>query len=135
MAVVALTNASVVFNSVDLSDHVSSVTVDATVAELDVSAMGSGGWSSMIAGQKNGSIAIEFFSDTAAASVDATLWAALGTDVVVVVKADAGTVTATNPSYTGTVMVNGFTSGGSFGEVSKTSRTFPLNGALVRAET
>lgn len=40
MAVFVLTNASVKINNVDLSDHVSDVTVDMSAADIDVTAMG-----------------------------------------------------------------------------------------------
>ena len=72
MAVFALTDASVVINSVDLSDHVKSVTVDAEVVDLDTTAMGDT-WNTRIGGVKNGTLTCEFYNDHAASNVDATL--------------------------------------------------------------
>ena len=132
MAVFALTDASVVINSVDLSDHVKTVTVDAEVNELDTTAMGDT-WSTMIGGVKSGSVQLEMYNDHAASNVDATLWAALGTSVTCVIKPTSGSVTATNPSYSGSILITGHTVGGGHGETPMVSRTYPVNGALTRA--
>ena len=46
---------------------------------------------------------------------------------------DAGSVTATNPNYTGSVLISGHSVGGSHGEVASKSLTFPTSGAVSRA--
>lgn len=132
MAVFSLNDASVVINSVDLSDHVKTVTVEAAVNELDTTAMGDD-WSTMIGGVKSGTVQLDMYNDHAASSVDATLWAALGTVVTIVVKPTSAAVSATNPSYSGSVLITGHTVGGAHGETPMSSRSYPVSGALTRA--
>src|SRR4051812_41820275 len=107
MAVFALTDAVVTVNGVDLSDHVRSVSIDAKVDELDTTAMGST-WHARIGSLKDWSATIEFNQDFAASKVDATVWAALGTVVTVAGTPVSGTVTATNPRYSGSMLVNDY---------------------------
>ena len=132
MAVFSLTDASVVINSVDLSDHVRSVTVEADVNELDTTAMGDT-WTTMIGGVNSGSVQLDLYNDHAASNVDATMWAALGTVVPFVIKPTSSAVSATNPSYSGSLLVSGHTVGGSHGETPMVSRTYPASGTVTRA--
>ena len=105
MAKFVLTDASVTLNSVDLSDHVSSVTLDITADEIVTTAMGDT-FQSRTGGLKDGTLSIEFQQDFAASEVDATLFPLLGTTTSFVVKPTSGAVSATNPSYSGNVLVN-----------------------------
>ena len=72
MAKFVLTDASVTLNSVDLSDHVASVTLDITADEIVTTAMGDT-FQSRTGGLKDGTLSIEFQQDFAASEVDATL--------------------------------------------------------------
>lgn len=133
MATFAFTDASVTVNSVDLSDHVRQVTLNVSAAELDDTAMGDT-FRSRIGGLKDWSVTIEFNQDYAASEVDATLWPLLGTTTTVVVKPTSSAVSATNPSYSGSVLVSGYNPvGGSVGDLATTSVTWQGAGALARA--
>jgi hypothetical protein len=132
MAVMALLNEYVSINAVNLSDHVRAATVAVEATTLDSTAMGDS-WTENIFGLKSGTVAVEFNDDFVAASVDATLWPLLGTNVALEVRPDAGVVSASNPKYTGLVGINGLAVGGSLNEVARKSHTWPLSGALVRA--
>ena len=68
MATFVFTDASVTINSVDLSDHVRSVTLDITAEEQDDTAMGAT-FRSRKGGLKEGSLSLEFNSDFAAAGI------------------------------------------------------------------
>lgn len=134
MAVFALTDASVVINSVDLSDHISQVSIDVSVDELDTTAFGTNGWASKIGGQKDWSVSIDFHQDFAASEVDATLWPLLGTTTTIVIKPTSSAVSATNPSYSGSVLINDVKPvAGSVGQLATMSVTWPGAGALARA--
>lgn len=134
MAVFALTDASVVINSVDLSDHISQVSIDVSVDELDTTAFGTNGWMSKIGGQKDWSVSIDFHQDYAASEVDATLWPLLGTTTTITIKPTSSAVGATNPSYSGSVLVNDIKPvAGSVGALATMSVTWPGAGALTRA--
>lgn len=134
MATFALTDAFVTVNAVNLSDHVRSVTVNGTADQLDDTAMGDL-FRSRIAGLKDWTISLEFNQDFAASNVDATLWAAyVAGTVPVVVRATSAAASATNPQYSGTVVVSAYsplTNG--VGDLATTSVTWQGAGTLARA--
>lgn len=134
MAVLALTNEYLLFNAVDLSDHVTSAIVTANAEDLDITAMSSGGWKAHLGGLKAGQLQIDFLDDFALSSVDATIWAAFiaGTSVAFDVKAVNAARSTTNPSYTGSIIPLQFAVGGQVGNVAKKSLTLPFTGALTR---
>lgn len=132
MAVFAYTNAYVVVNSVNLSDHVKSVTLTVDGAVLDATAMGTG-WTANIGGLKSGSLAITFNDDFAASNVDATIWPLLNTVTTFEIRPDAGSVGATNPKFTGSVLVAQTAVGGGVGELAAKSVTWPTSGTVTRA--
>ena len=78
----AFIDGRLVVNSVNLSVHNTGFTLPVEFDELDDSAMGDVG-RSRIAGVQDSNLAASWNQDFAAAAVDATLWAALGTVVVV----------------------------------------------------
>ena len=135
MARIVLTDVEVTVNSVDLSDHIASVTIDQSFNEVTTTAFGDSGVT-RIAGLQDSSISLEFHQDFAASSVDATLNALVGTTTSVVVKPTSSAVSATNPSYTMTCLVNQWNpiSGGA-GDLSTVSVTWPVSGAITRAES
>jgi hypothetical protein len=133
MTIFAATDFTISVNAVDLTDHADSLTTSFDVAELTTTAFGDD-WTSVIGGLKSGSVAINFHQDFAAASVDATLWAAFGTVVEVIVKPTSAAVSATNPSYTFDVLVTSTTPiAASVGDLAQQSITWPVTGAVVRA--
>ena len=136
MAVFLNNGVGVKVNSVDLSDHVNSITLNRNFDELEVTAMGDSGHK-FIKGLEASSVTISFLNDTASASVLATLQAAWGTNVTVVLLQNKGTaVSATNPLYTMTCLVNGTTDiNGATGDVSTQDVTFNVSGTTVVATT
>ena len=123
-------------NSVDLSDHVTSVTLNRNFDELEVTAMGDTGHK-FVKGLEASSVTIDFLNDTASANVLATLQAAWGTSVTVVLLQSKGTaVSATNPLYTMTCLVNGTTDiNGAVGDLGMQSVTWNVNGAVAVTTT
>lgn len=132
MAVLAYTDAYLVINSVNLSDHVKSVTLTVDGAVLDSTAM-TDTWTESIGGLKSGSLAVTFNDDFASGSVDATLWPLLNTSTTFELRPTSGAVSATNPKWTGSVQVNSLSVGGGVGELAAKSVTFPTTGAVTRA--
>jgi hypothetical protein len=136
MAVFLSNLVGVKVNSVDLSDHVTSVTLNRNFDELEVTAMGDSGHK-FVKGLEASSITIDFLNDTASASVLATLQAAWGTNVTVVLLQAKGTaVSATNPLYTATCLVNNTTDiNGAVGDLSTQSITMNVSGTVAVATT
>lgn len=133
MATFAFTDASVVINSVDLSDHVRQVTLDVSFDDLDDTAMGDT-YRSRIGGLGDWNVSLEFNQDFAASEIDATLWPLMGTTTTIVVKPTSGAVSATNPSYSGSVLVNDYSPlANSVGDLATVSVTWPGAGTLTRA--
>lgn len=134
MAVFALTNEHLTINSVDLSTRVKSAVLTVDAAQLDATAMGDG-WTVMLGGLKSGQLAVTFNDDFAAADVDATLWPILGTVVPFIVRPVATAVSATNPNYTGSLLIAQHAVGGQVGDLASKQLTFPTSGAVTRATT
>jgi hypothetical protein len=132
MAVMALTNEYLALNSTNMSSFIKSAVLTVDVAQLDSTAMGDA-WTDVIGGLKSGSLAITFNDDFAASATDVTLWPLLGTVVTFEVRPDGGAVAATNPKYTGSVLISQHAIGGSVGELAAKSLTFPTTGAITRA--
>ena len=134
MAVFLNNKVGVKVNSVDLSDHVQSATINRTFDELEVTAMGDSGHK-FIKGLEASSVTIDFLNDTASANVLATLQAAWGTNVTVVLLQDKGTaVSATNPLYTMTALVNNTTDiNGAVGDLGTQSVTWNVSGTVAVA--
>ena len=80
---------------------------------------------------------IDFLNDTASANVLATLQAAWGTTVTAVFLQTKGTaVSATNPLYTVSLLVNNTTDiNGAVGDIGTQSITFTANSTVAVAST
>ena len=133
MAVLLNNGVQLTVNSVDLSAYVSSITLNRTVDEVEVTAMGDTGHK-YVAGLEANSITIDFFNDWATGKVGQTLDAAFGTVVTVTVQPAAGVVSATNPKYTMSCLVNNITPvNGGVGDLATQSVTWNVNGAITKA--
>jgi hypothetical protein len=134
MAVFLNNNVGVKINSVDLSDHVTSVTINRSFEELDVTAMGDTSRKA-VKGLEASTVTIDFLNDTASANVLATLQAAWGTTVTAVFLQTKGTaVSATNPLYTVSILVNNTTDiNGAVGDIGTQSITFTANSTVAVA--
>ena len=118
-------------NAVDLSNHVTSVTLNRTFDELEVTAMGDSGHK-YVKGLEASSITIDFLNDTATANVLQTLQAAWGTNVTVTVKQTSAATSATNPLYTLTALVNNTTDiNGAVGDLGTQSVTWNVSGTIA----
>jgi len=105
MAIFLNNGVSVTLNSVDLSAYVTAVTINQSFDELEVTAMGDTSHK-FAKGLEASTITLDFLNDNAAATVIPTLRAAYGTTVTVVIKQTSAAVSATNPSYTASILVN-----------------------------
>jgi hypothetical protein len=136
MAIFLQNNVGVKINSVDISDHVTSATLSQIFDEIAVTAMGDSA-NKFVKGLESSTLTINFLNDFAASSVQATLQAAYGTTVTAVLLPIKGTaVSATNPLYTVSILVNNLTPiNGAVGDVSNSSITFTCNSTVVQTTT
>lgn len=135
MAKLVLTSTYLAINSVDRSSWVSKAEVAVEVESKDVTVFTSAGWKEVLGGLKSGNVAITFKNDVADSALDDTMWALLGTVVTFEVRPTSAVVGTSNPKYTGSLLVNGWTPiSGSPGDVNELSVTYPTSGAVSRAE-
>jgi len=136
MAVFLNNLVGVKINSVDLSDLVTAVTINRTFDELEVTAMGDTAHK-FVKGLEASTVTIDFLNDTAATKTLATLQAAWGTTVTAVFLQTKGTaVSATNPLYTVSLLVNNTTDiNGAVADIGTQSITFTCNSTIAVATT
>ena len=131
MAIYLSNGVVVTLNSVALSDHVTSATINRTFDELEVTAMGDTAHK-FVKGLEASTITLDFLNDTAASNVLQTLQAAWGTTVTLTLKQTSAVISATNPEYQTTILVNNTTDiNGAVGDISTQSITFTCNSPIV----
>jgi hypothetical protein len=129
----AATDYDITIDTVDFSDSLAAVTLDISKEQLETTAFGDAA-RTYIAGLQDGSVTLSFHQDFAASAVDATLHAALGTEIAVVIKPTSGAVGAGNPSYSFNALVTQITPFSSnVGDLATQDVTFPISGAVTRA--
>ena len=131
MAIYLSNGVVVTLNSVALSDHVTSATINRSFDELEVTAMGDNSHK-FVKGLESSTITLDFLNDTAASNVLQTLQGAWGTTVPLTLKQTSAAISATNPEYQTTVLVNNTTDiNGAVADISTQSITFTCNSVIV----
>jgi len=122
--------------TIDLSDHVTSVTLNQAFDELEVTAMGDTAHK-FVKGLESATLTVSFLNDTATSNVLATLQSAYGTTVAVkMVQDKVPAVSATNQLYTFDILVNNLTPiNGATGDMATMDITFTINSAVTVAST
>ena len=127
------TNAAPTTPSIDISSLVTSAVINQIVDELEVTAMGDSSHK-YVAGLQSGTFTIDFINDWATSQVMQTLNEAFGKTLAVsVITVKGTTVSAANPTYQFSILVNNLTPIGTAGvaEVATSSVTFTLNSTLT----
>ena len=135
MAVFAATDLEVTIDTVDFSASLAAVTLDISKEQLETTAFGDAA-RTYIAGLQDATVTFSFHQDFAASAVDATLHAALGTEVAILVKPTSDAVGSGNPSYSFNALVTQITPFSSnVGDLATQDVSFPISGAITRATT
>ena len=136
MAIFLNNNVGFKVATVDLSDHVTSFTLNRVSDQLEVTAMGDTAHK-FVSGLSADTITVSFLNDTAAGSVLATLQAAYGTTVAFTALQDkTAAVSATNVLYTGTILVDNLTDiNGAVADEAMMDVTFTCNSKTAVATT
>ena len=135
MATRVLKNAYLLVNSVDLSAHVNQISFSASLDAVEDTAMADNS-RSYLPGLRNGTFTVNFNADDAAGAVSASLWTVYtgGAAVAFEVRNDAGSVTTTNPKYTGNCILTDYSPvDGSVGDLNTNAATFQITGDVTRA--
>ena len=123
------TSAAPTVPSVDISSLVSAITLTQTVDEIEISSMGDLAHK-FAAGLQSANLTIDFFNDWAASQVMQTLNAAFGQTIAVsMITIKGTTVSAANPTYQFSILVNNLTPVGSGGvsDEAASSLSFTVN--------
>jgi hypothetical protein len=136
MAILVFENPQIIINSVDLSNHVDTVSLEISVADVETTAFGQVA-KTRIGGLQDNKVSIELQQDFAAGSVEATIYPLIGlTTTIVLNEINAGTTTAgvtTNPTYTFVALVTDWKPlDGKVGDLQKASITWPISGAITK---
>ena len=119
--------------SIDISAYVTNAVINQIVDELEVTAMGYSAHK-FVAGLQSATFSIDFLNEWAASQVMQTLNAAFGQTLAVSVITVKGTaVSAANPTYQFSILVNNLTPIGQGGvaEIATSSLSFTVNSALT----
>jgi hypothetical protein len=119
--------------SVDISDVVTSAVINQIVDELEITTM-SDTSHRFVQGLSSGTFSIDFLNDWDSADVMQTLNAAFGQTLSVsVITVKGTTVSAANPTYQFSILVNNLTPLGQAGvaEIASSSVSFTLNSAVT----
>lgn len=127
MASLAFTDCRLEVNAVDLSQYTTSVELPVEFEALEDTAMGDTA-RSRIAGLEDGTLSITFNQDFGSSAVDDTIWPLMGTVVEIKVRATSGAISATNPEYVASYLINQWTPfGNSVGELAQVEVEWPLS--------
>jgi hypothetical protein len=118
--------------SVNLSDHVTSISINQSFDELEVTAMGDSAHK-FIKGLEAASVTIDILNDlTSSPAVTNTLQSCYGKNVVWTFKQSSAATSTSNPLYTVTLLVNNLTPiNGATGDVSQQSLTFNASSTVA----
>ena len=136
MAITLNNKVGLKINAVDLSDHVTSVTLNQSADELEVTAMGDLSHR-FVKGLESATLTVSFLNDQAATSVLDTLSDAFGSTVAFkMVQDKVPAVSATNKLFTGDILINNLTPiNGAVGDMSTQDITFTVNSVVTVADT
>jgi hypothetical protein len=136
MAVFLNNTVGLKINAIDLSDHVTSVTLNRAADELEISAMGDTAHK-FVKGLESATLTVSFLNDTATSNVLQTLNSQFGNTVAVkMVQQKVPAVSATNPLYTFDILVNNLTPiNGAVGDIGTQDITFTVNSVVTVADT
>ena len=127
------TNAAKTTPSIDISAYVTNAVINQVADELEVTAMGDTAHK-FVAGLQSNTLTIDFLNEWAASQVMQTLNDAFGQTISVSMITVKGTaVSAANPTYQFSILVNNLTPVGQGGvsEIASSSVTFTINSAVT----
>lgn len=132
MPKMVLTAPVITVNSVDLSDHISSVSLNSTRAEVPTTAFGDTAVT-RIAGLGDNSITLSFHEDFASAEVHQTIYPLIGSTTSVTVKPVNASTATDNPVFSMTVLVTEWPIlNGSVGDLATADVTWPVSGVITK---
>lgn len=133
MAIYLDNNVGLKIATIDLSSYITSITLTQTFDEVETTVMGATAHQ-FSKGLESSTLQVDFLNDWEAAKVGQTLQAAYGTSVTAIIIPVKGTaVSAANPTYTVSILINNLTPVGSGGpaDYSTSSLTFTCTSTVA----
>ena len=132
MAKLVLTNANISINATDVSSSVASVQIETTVDEVETTAFGPGNGKTRVGGLLDTTLSLSMHNDYSA--IEGLIYPLIGSTTTVVVKPNGTAVSSTNPSYTATILVTGWSAvNGAVGELNTVDVSWPVSGTVTKA--
>jgi hypothetical protein len=119
----------------DYTDQARDIALTVQVEEKDVTTFVALGAKEVIGGQLSGSLKVKFNQLAEDNGLDEAMWDAMlaREPIAFVTKVASGTVSATNPSFSGYVLVNKWVPlSGAPGDVAEVEVEFPTSGPVTR---
>jgi len=133
MAKLVLTNPAITIGGVDLSDHIASVALTESYADVATTAFGNTAVT-RVAGLGDHSVSLDFHEDYASGEVNATIAPLIGATTTVSIKPVNETTSATNPLWSMTVLITEWPLiDGAVGDLASASITWPVSGDITTA--
>jgi hypothetical protein len=122
-------NGYISIGGVDLSDHIANFEISEGRNELTTTSYGDAGVR-RITGLEDSSVTIDFHEDYAAAEVHATIYPLIGGTATFNYAPNGTVISATNPLFSGSVLVTEWTAGGAVGDLATVTVTWPVDGVV-----
>lgn len=136
MAVFYAKDYSVTLNGTALTSFLTAVELPLEADVQETTTFGQNYRTRAAGGLQDATLTLSFNQDFGASAVDATLYPLFNTVGTVVIKPTSGTVSSTNPSYTGTFVISEYSPfASSIGDIATLDVTWPSAGSVVRATT
>jgi hypothetical protein len=135
MAKVVLTNPRVILDGVNLSDHITSLSINTNYDLVEVTQIGDIA-KKMVAGLEENTVTFEFQQDFDIAlngGVDAVIYPNRGLKIACSVRPTNAAISATNPEYQFEVIVSQWSPlSGGVGELATTQVQWPIFGEITK---
>jgi len=104
------------------------------IADVEVTNFASGAAEEYLGGLSSGTLDIDFFQDLVASQVDAIIYPLFLARVPVAFgyRTSTAAVSASNPRYTGSVLINKWGIAGEVGDAATIGVSWPISGAVTR---
>jgi hypothetical protein len=130
-----LTDAYINIGGTVISDHGNKIELPISVADLDTTCFGQT-WRARVGGLKDATLNITLLNDFSASQLDSLFGIGgtmpVGSNQTFEIRPTSAARSATNPAYTGTILINSWTPlSGSVGDLDSVDVSWPTSGAVL----
>lgn len=127
-----LTDGVIIIGSNTISDHGNKIELPITAEALETTTFGQT-YKTRTGGLKDGMLNVTLLNDFTASQLDSIMFPLIGTVQTFAVRASSAATSTTNPAYTGSVFIGGWTPlSGSVGQLVQVDMSYPTSGTISR---